>query len=62
MKLKTDKRKTNKATITIDPCLCGSAEGVVQLEHEDGLRIPITRCAGCGMEVDHTIYSGRMPS
>ncbi len=52
-------KTTNSFTVTIEPCICGSTRGFIELEQEGSLQVPIVHCAECKIEVDHTIYSVR---
>jgi hypothetical protein len=53
-RVKTAKRKTVDFVVTIDPCVCGSDKGTIEIEQEGTLQCTVVRCVGCRLEVDHT--------
>lgn len=47
--------KVKDFTVAIDPCVCGSTRGFIELEQEGSLQVPIVKCSDCKIEVDHIV-------
>ena len=54
MKIKT-KKSINPFTVAIEACTCGSRSGVIEIEQEGTLQVPVVKCSKCGSEVDDMV-------